>query len=53
MCPHVGLEVGALEVGLVAVLVGTNMTTCAGHLWLQWTLSLLQQRGARRRGDGW
>lgn len=53
MCPHVGLEVGALEVGLVAVLAGTNVTAHTGHFWLQWALSLLQQGTARCGGDVW
>lgn len=53
MCPHVGLEVGTLEVGLVAVLVGTNVTAYTRHFWLQRAQSLLQCSGARRGGDGW
>lgn len=53
MRPHVGLEVGALEVGLAAVVMGTNMTAHTEHLWLQWGVSLFQQDSARRGGDGW
>lgn len=41
VCPHVGLEVGALEVGLAAVLMGTNMIAYTGHFWLQRGVSLL------------
>lgn len=53
MRPHVGLEVGALEVGLVAVLIGTNMTAYTGNFWLRRALPLLQHGTARCGGDGW
>lgn len=52
MCPHVGLEVGTLEVGLVAVLLGTNVAAYTRDFWLQRAQSLLQRSGARRGGDG-
>lgn len=52
VCPHVGLEVGTLEVGLAAVLVGTNVTAYARHFWLQRAQSLLQCSGTRCGGDG-
>lgn len=53
VCPHVGLEVGTLEVGLVAVPVGTNVTAYTRHFWLQRAQSLLQCSGTRCGGDGW
>lgn len=52
VCPHVGLEVGALEVGLAAVLTGTDMAACTGRLRLQRVSSLLRRGWAGRRGDG-
>lgn len=52
VCPHVGLEVGTLEVGLVAEVVGTNVAAYARHFWLRRAQSLLQRSVARRGGDG-
>lgn len=51
--PHVGLEVGALEVGLIAVLTGANMTAYTGDFSLWQALPLCQHDMARRRGNGW
>lgn len=53
VCPQMGLEVRTLEVGLVAVLVGTNVTAYTRHFRLQRAQSLLQCSGTRRGGDGW
>lgn len=50
--PHVGLEVGTLEVGLAAEVVGTNVAAYTGRFWLQRAQSSLQCSAARRRGDG-
>lgn len=35
MCPHVGLEMGALEVGFSTVFMWTNVVTCTWHVWLR------------------
>lgn len=48
-----GLEVGTLEVGLVAVLAGTNVAAYTRDLRLQRAQSLLQCSAARRGRDGW
>lgn len=52
MRPHVGLQVGTLEVGLVAVLLGTNVTAYTRNFRVWWAKSLLRGSGRRRGGDG-
>lgn len=52
VCPHVGLEVGALEVGLATVLVRANVAPRARHFSLRRGASLLYRCTPRCGGDG-